>query len=301
MGNGRAEIVAGSFALADVAVRDGDVVHTFQLRGPLRRRWAGQLAAIGRVGAVVVGLCAWPAAAYRPFDGTDAAVADLKEVEIEFQPAGLLQEGSQTTLVAPAARYNYGFAERWEVVVEGQIETPISPTGPSSLVATDAMLKYVRPARRRSRTNPAPSVAMEFGPLLPGINADPGVGLSWTGIVSQRWDWGTAHFNVETNLTRDQHGEAFLGVILEGPSTWKVRPVFEVFSDKIWTQTDTVSALVGAIWQVRDNFSFDAALRYVVVNGRPVNEIRAGFTFAFNTEGDKTAMKPGVSFGNWRL
>jgi hypothetical protein len=46
-----------------------------------------------------------PAWAYRPFDGTDAAVADSGEVEIELQPAGLLQEGSQEgsnkTLVAP--------------------------------------------------------------------------------------------------------------------------------------------------------------------------------------------------------
>lgn len=35
-----------------------------------------------------------PAAAYRPFDGTDAAVADLGQVEIELQPAGVLHAGS---------------------------------------------------------------------------------------------------------------------------------------------------------------------------------------------------------------
>jgi hypothetical protein len=269
-------------------------------RSLLRRRLAGQLATIGRVAAVVAGFSAWPAAAYRPFDGTDAAIADVKEVEVEFQPAGLLKEGPQTNLVAPAARYNYGFAERWEVVAEGQVETPVFPTGPSSLVATDIMLKYVvQPGSLQDQSGP--SIAIEFGPLLPGINADPGVGFSWTGIVSQRWDWGTVHFNVETNLTRDQHGEAFFSLILEGPSKWEVRPVFELFYDKIWTQTDTVSALVGAIWQVRDNFSFDAAVRYALVNGRPVNELRAGFTFSFNTEGEKTAMKPGASFGNWGL
>jgi hypothetical protein len=251
-----------------------------------------------RLVVLAIGLAAWPAAAYRPFDGTDAAVADPKDVEIEFQPAGLLREGRQNTLVAPAARFNYGFAERWEVVVEGQIETPVSPTGSSSLTATDVMLKYVvRPGSLQDQSGP--SIAMEFGPLLPGINADPGFGLSWTGIVSQRWDWGTIHFNVETNLTRDQHAEAFLSVILEGPATWKVRPVMEMYSDKIWTQTETLSALVGAIWQVRDNLSFDAAVRHAIVNGQSVNEIRAGFTFAFNVEGEKADMKPGVSFANW--
>ena len=29
-----------------------------------------------------------PASAYRPFDGTDAAVADLGEAKIQLQPAG---------------------------------------------------------------------------------------------------------------------------------------------------------------------------------------------------------------------
>jgi hypothetical protein len=47
--------------------------------------------------ASVVGICAlaWaaPASAYRSFDGTDAAVADVGEVEIEFQPIGALRAG----------------------------------------------------------------------------------------------------------------------------------------------------------------------------------------------------------------
>jgi hypothetical protein len=262
-----------------------------------RRGWLGLSVGIG---AVALGLFATPAAAYRPFDGTDAAVAGLNEVEIELQPAGALKAGSQSTLIAPEVVYNYGFAERWEMVVQGQVESPLSPTGPSSLAATGAFLKYVvQPGVLQNQSGV--SIATEFGPLLPGINTDPGVGFSWSGIVSQRWDWGTAHFNVETNLTRDQHGEAFLDVILEGPSTWKVRPVFEVFYDKIWTQTETRSALIGAIWQVENDLSFDAAFRYALVNGRPVNEIRAGLTFAFKVESDKTPVKPGVTFGNWGL
>jgi hypothetical protein len=63
--------------------------------------------------------------AYRPFDGTDAAVADVGEVEIELQPAGLLHQSSQSTLIAPFVVYNYGFAERWEFVVQRQTETPL--------------------------------------------------------------------------------------------------------------------------------------------------------------------------------
>ncbi|MEA3150762.1 MAG: hypothetical protein QOD56_1701 [Gammaproteobacteria bacterium] len=295
MGEDGAGNMAGSLALADVAVMGmACPKHSRHVR--LTRLIIG----IGGAGAVAICLFAWPAAAYRPFDGTDAAVADLNQVEVELQPAGHLQTGPQSTLVAPEVVYNYGFAERWEMVLQGQVETPLSPGGPSSLAATSAFLKYVvKPGVLQGQSGI--SIATEFGPLLPGINTDPGVGFSWSGIVSQRWDWGTAHFNVEANLTRDQHGEAFLDVILEGPSTWKVRPVAEVFYDKVWTQTETRSVLAGAIWQVRDDLSFDAAYRYALVNGRPVNEIRAGLTFAFKVESDKTPTRPGVTFGNWGL
>jgi hypothetical protein len=295
VGKNGAGVLDRSLALADVTVtamaspeRNG---HAYLTR---------LIFAVGWAGAVTLGLFAHPAAAYRPFDGTDAAVANLNEVEIELQPAGSLQKGSQSTLIAPEVVYNYGFAERLEMVLQGQMETPLASGGPSSLAATGAFLKYVlRPGVLQGQSGV--SIATEFGPLLPGINTDPGLGFSWAGIVSQRWDWGTAHFNVETNLTRDQHAEGFLDVILEGPSTWKVRPVFEMFYDKIWTQSETRSVLVGAIWQVKDELSFDAAFRYALVNGHAVNEIRAGLTFAFEVGKGAPPAKPGVTFGNWGL
>jgi hypothetical protein len=82
-----------------------------------------------------------PAAAYRPFDGTDAAVADVGEVEIELQPAGLFRENSENTLIAPFVVYNYGFAERWELVVQGQADTPLTTAGPTSLTNAGIFLK----------------------------------------------------------------------------------------------------------------------------------------------------------------
>ena len=142
-----------------------------------------------------------------------------------------------------------------------------------------AFLKYVlQPGVLQDK--PGPSLAMEFGPLLPDVSGS-GVGFSWSGIVSQRWEWGTVHFNVETNLTQDQHGELFFDAIIEGPSKWKVRPVFEIYSDSIINVSQSFSALAGAIWQVNDKLSFDVAVRYALVDGRPVQELRAGLTFGF--------------------
>jgi len=164
-------------------------------------------------------------------------------------------------------------------VLEGQGQTPLSPSGPASLTAAGAFLKHVlQPGSLQDKSGP--SVATEFGVLLPDSTGNSGVGASLAGIVSQRWDWGSVHLNAETALTRDHHADLFLSAIIEGPSKWSVRPVAEFFVEREFGQFNTVSALVGLIWQVRDNLSFDVALRHALTNGRPVDEVRAGLTVA---------------------
>jgi hypothetical protein len=222
-----------------------------------------------------------PASAYRPFDGTDAAVVDKDKVEIELQPAGLLKDASGKTLIAPAARFNYGYTENWEAVLEGQFENPLSPSGPASLRAAGAFLKGVlREGSLQEKTGP--SVATEVGVLLPDSQGPSGFGASIAGIVSQRWDWGAIHLNGVAELTREHRAELFAGVIIEGPSKWTVRPVAEVFYEKEFGKSETVSGLVGLIWQVREDLSFDVGVRHALTNGQPVNELRAGMTVAFS-------------------
>src|SRR5205823_6635684 len=121
--------------------------------------------------------CLWlitavtPASAYRPFDGTDAAVAEKGKMEIEMQPAGILKDLSGTTLIAPATRFNYGITETWEAVLEGQLETPLSPSGPSTFTAGGAFLKGVlREGSLQDKSGV--SIATEFGFLLPDSRGD---------------------------------------------------------------------------------------------------------------------------------
>jgi hypothetical protein len=225
---------------------------------------------------------AWPraAAAYRPFDGTDAAVTDKGEMEIELEPLGYLREGSDHALIAPAARFNYGFADRWEAVLEGQAEHGLSGTKRSNLVGNMASLKGV--LREGSlQDKPGPSVATEAALLLPGAGDEPGVGSSLAGIVSQQWPFLTLHLNVVAAVTRQQHGDVFLSAIIEGPHEWTVRPVAEVFHERDFGSITTTSGLIGAIWQVRRNLAFDAALRHASVNDHTLDEVRAGLTFSF--------------------
>jgi hypothetical protein len=74
--------------------------------------------------AAVVSLCtlSWggDALAYRPFEGTDAAVADLGELETELGPAEPLRTGSLRLLTAPEMVLNLGIAEGWEAVLQGR-------------------------------------------------------------------------------------------------------------------------------------------------------------------------------------
>jgi hypothetical protein len=230
---------------------------------------------------ISLGALTWggDALGYRPFEGTDAAIADPGELEIELGPAQPLRNGPQRSLTAPETVFNLGIADGWEVNLQGQAVTVLSP-GPAqtSLVGNGLFLTAVlRDGVLQGKAGP--SMAIEFGPLLPGINGEPGSGVSGTGIASYRWGWLTAHFNAAAALTRSRHADGFLGAILEGPRDWPVRPVAEVFYEREWGVARTASGLVGAIWQVSDKLAFDIASRGARVNGHTVNELRAGVTF----------------------
>ena len=220
--------------------------------------------------------------AYRPFDGTDAAVAEAGQVEVELGPVHSLREGSERTLVAPAVTLNYGFAENWEAVVDSQVAHRLSADArKTGLVNNGAFLKTV--LREGSLQDKAgPSIATEFGVLLPDVNGEPGTGASVTGIASQRWPWLTLHLNIEAALSRQHRGDLFLGTIAEGPQAWRVRPVGEVFYEREVGSARTTSALIGAIWQVREDFSVDVGVRGARVDDHTLTEVRAGMTFSFS-------------------
>ncbi|HJU19196.1 MAG TPA: hypothetical protein VJ770_22300 [Stellaceae bacterium] len=235
--------------------------------------------------AVVLLLACWcgPAQAFRPFDGTDAAVADLHQIEIELGPVEYLRDGAQRTLFAPSTVFNYGFTPGWEGVIEGRVAHALSGRGVlgAGLIDAGAFLKGVlREGALQDKAGP--SVATEFGILLPGIRDDHGIGASIAGVLSQRWGWGMIHLNAAASLTRQQHPDLFLDAIIEGPYAWTVRPVAELFYDRDFAATATRSALVGAIWQVKDDVAVDFGLRGARSGDHTAGEIRLGITIAFS-------------------
>ncbi len=231
-------------------------------------------------GLLVVGLLAWPisAFAYRPFDSTDAAVAERGTFEVELSPLSYRHDGDGTAWIAPSARLNYGFSEGWEAVLEGQVEN--FPGQPSRLTETALSLKtMLREGSLQEKSGW--SLASEESILLSGINDENGAGFEWTGIASQRWDWGTIHLNLAAELTREQRGATFAGVIIEGPDSWSVRPVAEINYQREVVAGETTSALLGLIWKADKDLAFDFAVRHAWMDRRPDEQIRAGVTFAF--------------------
>jgi hypothetical protein len=220
---------------------------------------------------------------YRPFDGTDAAVAEPGFVEIELGPAQYAEVGDERTLFAPDVVLNFGIADRWELVLESALAKGLLPdSGPASLVGNALFLKGVlREGTLQDKTGP--SIATEFGFLLPDINSEEpsSTGASLAGIISQRWPALTVHFNAGVALTRQQHADVAFSTIVEGPYEWTIRPVAELFYERDFGGSETGSALVGAIWRVRDNVSFDVGFRDGWVDGQPLREVRAGVTFGF--------------------
>ena len=224
---------------------------------------------------------AQPALAYRPFDSTDPAVADPGELEVEFSPVSFRHDDGGDTWIAPQLKINYGIAPNWEFVIEGQGEHPQFEGLPSVMVDNAVFLKHVvREGTLQEQTGP--SIAIEFGALLPGINEDHGLGAEVAGIIGSRWSWGAIYFTAAAALTREQTGEMFLGAIFEGPLDWTVRPVAELVYEREFGHAEVFAALAGVIWEAKEGLAFDLAVRQASVEGAPETEIRAGITFAFS-------------------
>ena len=219
--------------------------------------------------------------AYRPFNGTDAAVAEPGVVELELGPIQYFELGQTPTLFSPDVVLNYGIGERWELVLQGRLAHELLPDsqGPN-LVDNGVFLKGIlREGSLQDKSGP--SIATEFGLLLPSTRDEPGTGASIAFIVSQRWQDLTVHLNAEVAMTRRQFPDTAFSVIVEGPYSWKVRPVAEFFYEREYGGSEIGSGLVGAIWQVSDHLAVDFALRGGWIDGVAFKEIRAGITIDF--------------------
>jgi hypothetical protein len=235
--------------------------------------------------ALTASIPARPARAYRPFDETDADVAETHDVELELGPVGVLRERGATTYI-PGFILNYGVVERVELVFDAHdalLWGGPDPAANRRALETELLGKVVvRQGALQDR--PGPSVAVEAGAILPTVPVSGGVGAALTVIASERWPALALHLNAEGDYTRT-HTFAFTGgAIVEGPNAWTVRPVSEFFlSHEAGTPVE-VSGLLGAIWRASPRLAFDAAGRIAEEGGAGIFELRAGLTWSYGFE-----------------
>jgi hypothetical protein len=222
------------------------------------------------------------ARAYRPFDGTDASVAEPSVLEVEVGPAQLYRYGGHDYLVTPAAVLNLGFARDFEAVVDfspfvGLVDVPGQAR--LRLLGNDALVKWVM-CHGVLQGERGLSVAFEGGPLFPEVHGQSRFGAQARMIFSYAWPSFAVHFNEQVGLARSGNAALFSGVILEGPHKLMIRPVAELFVAKERHAGASYSALLGAIWPLSAALTFDAGARLAREDGAGAIEARLGFTWS---------------------
>jgi hypothetical protein len=220
------------------------------------------------------------ARAYRPFDQTDADVAELHVIELELGPTQLEWSQGRMALV-PTFIFNLGVFPGWELVVDTSASATVAGRQPGEVAQLEVGVALKGVLRRGSlQDGEGPSVAIEPELLLPATAGPSGFGVAAGVIVSQRWPALTVHLNVVPSWSRAHRFAGSIGVIVEGPSDWIVRPVAETYMEaERGNPSVTVSGLGGLIWRLSPRVSADAALRVATESGVGLVEVRVGLTW----------------------
>jgi len=218
---------------------------------------------------------------YRPFVSTDAAVADLKEMEIELGYLNLERTEEENTFILPQLVLNYGIARDLEIVGEFEVEKP--PDEDIELVDPALSLKAVLKEGILQEKSGV-SIAIEAGLLLPSTAQGEGkFGFEAVGIFSERLSPFTFHINVGGGVDRAETNPfALWGVIAELPVSSKLRLVGEINGESVRGEAADNSGLLGFIWESPwPNVFIDAGVRKGVSREAPDWMFTMGLTFAF--------------------
>ena len=188
---------------------------------------------------------------YRPFVSTDAAVADVKEMEIEFGYFNWARDRGKNTFIVPKTVLNYGLVKNLELVGEFSVEVP--PRGSVQLADPALSLKGVLKEGVLQEKSGV-SFAVEAGPLLPSTNKD-----------------------------ENRVGFEAIGIIGELPVSSKLRLVGEINGESVKRNTPDNSALLGFIWQAPwQNVFIDAGIRRGISQAAADWAFTTGLTFSFS-------------------
>jgi hypothetical protein len=249
-----------------------------ELGGP----WAALGTALLAVLATAVVLRATPAAAYRPFVSTDAAVAETREVEVELGYFTVDRTDGSTVYTVPEVVLNYGLVEDVEVVGEfglaeqaGEELQVADPEISLKTVLKDGVLQ----------DKPGVSVAVETGLVLPStVEGERRFGFEVVGIVSEQLSPVMFHLNVGGGIDRAESNPLVIwGLIAEIPAHPRLRLVSEVNGESTEGEAAQDSGLLGFIWQpLGPEFFWDLGVRKGFSHAVSDWGVTTGLTFSWS-------------------
>jgi hypothetical protein len=219
---------------------------------------------------------------YRPFVSTDAAVADVKAMEIELGYFNLERERGKNTFIVPKVVLNYGLIRNLELVGEFGVE---EPTRGSVRLADPALSLKAVLKDGVLQEKSGVSFAVEAGPLLPSTNKQESrFGFEAIGILSGKVAAVTYHVNFGGGVDRAQTDPFMIwGVIAELPTTSKLRLVGEINGETIRRHTPDNSALLGFIWEAPwPNVAIDGGIRRGISKSAADWMFTTGVTLSFS-------------------
>jgi hypothetical protein len=223
-------------------------------------------------------LCtAMPAWAKRPYDGTDADTVPPQDLEVALGLGTLKERGEATVLTAPVAGLTYGLRPGWELAFQAAHERGLGSGGGSAFVDGEIGTKFLL-REGALQAGSGASIAGELLVLLPDSGGGSDPGISWATVVSFKTQPFDLHLNGSIALTREGTAEAAGSLILEFLPDQAVHPVAEISYRHEFNQSHGASALAGVLWDLREDFSLDLAVRRSW-SGERETELRLGLTF----------------------
>jgi hypothetical protein len=220
--------------------------------------------------------------AYRPFVSTDAAVVEIRELEVELGLFTISQNEGRNEITVPSLVLNFGILKNWEIV--GEFDVQVYKEGEDRNIELKDPALFLKGILREGilQDQEGPSFAIEFGVLLPStVKGEKGFGLEGIGIL-----WGKVcdfvyHLNLGAELDRESFDpNGIWGVILEYPFGGKFRPVGEVNGSFKRHENPEVSGLIGLIWET-DGVDLDIGVRKGFSEAASDWELTTGVTFSF--------------------
>jgi hypothetical protein len=235
----------------------------------------------------LIGLaCAKPAWGYRPFDFSDADVADAKTIEIEIAPVEFVERGPEHTLRMPNLGVTFGLGGGYEFAVEGvnQVALGRAEGEPRSRLsdAGAAIKRLVRRGTLQDATGV--SVATEGRVLFPTRDAAH-LGAEASGIVSNAWKAGVVHAQLDVRRLPEGSDGAGGAVIVESADHRGWRPVAEFMLEGVRGEPSDKGVLIGSIYEAREGLAFDVGAHFGQSEGVRWTEVRTGMTWQIGPRG----------------